>query len=255
MANFQPLKRSILFCLKQLIARHDLQPGFLDVGCGIGDVSVFLAGLGWTGKAIDISEAALAEARRNLGSFPGVRVELEDFFESGGTYGTVVLFDILEHLADDAAALRKLSSLVRSDGHAVIAVPSNPRLWGWDDDFYGHFRRYTEEEIKAKLRDACFEPLEVWDFTFPVFAAMRAIHTRIARAPEAGEQRVQSARTLRSGMVPEWQNSAWVSWLGKAWFFWDWVYRLQFRFFRHRVRWGHEFIVLAKRTELETTYG
>jgi len=147
MANFQPLKRSILFCLKQLIARHDLQPGFLDVGCGIGDVSVFLAGLGWTGKAIDISEAALAEARRNLGSFPGVRVELEDFFESGGTYGTVVLFDILEHLADDAAALRKLSSLVRSDGHAVIAVPSNPRLWGWDDDFYGHFRRYTEEEI------------------------------------------------------------------------------------------------------------
>jgi SAM-dependent methyltransferase len=256
MANFRPLKRSILFCLKRLLAEYDLRPEFLDIGCGIGDVSVFLAEQGWTGKAIDVSDAALAEARLNLGRFPGVQLEKEDFFESGGTYGTVLMFDILEHLADDAAALGKLAALVRSDGHAVLVVPSNPRQWGWDDDFYGHIRRYTEEDIKAKLRDVGLEPLEVWDFTFPVFTVMRGIYIRIARAPAvAREQSARSERTLRSGMVPEWQSSSLVGELGNARFFWDWVYRMQFRFFRHRVRWGHEIIVLAKKTELETTHG
>ena len=248
MANFRPLKRSILFCLNRLIARHGLQPDFLDIGCGIGDVSAFLAQRGWAGKAIDVSDNALAQAHLNLRKFPEVRLEHEDFFDAGGTYGTVLMLDILEHLAEDGAALRKLAALVRSGGHAVIVVPSNPRRWGWDDDFYGHVRRYTEAEIRAKLREAGLEPLEVWDFTFPVFTVMRGIYIGIAKAPaQAPEQAARSSRTLQSGMAPEWQSSSWVGWLGNAWFLWDLVYRVQYTFFRHWVAWGHESIVLAKK--------
>jgi SAM-dependent methyltransferase len=256
MANFRPLKRSILFCLKQLITKYGLQPDFLDIGCGIGDVSLFLAEQGWTGKAIDVSAAALAEARRNLEKFPGVRLEQEDFFKTGGTFRTVLMFDILEHLEDDAAALHKLATLVQNGGYAVIAVPSNPKRWRWDDDFYGHFRRYDEEDIKAKLYNAGLTPLEVWDFTFPVFTIMRGIYSRVTRAPaQTREQSARSERTLRSGMVPEWQASSWASWIGKADLLWDWVYRVQFRLFKHRIRRGHEMIIASIKTELETTHG
>jgi len=158
------------------------------------------------------------------------------------------MLDILEHLADDGAALRKLSALVRSGGHAVIVVPSNPRRWGWDDDFYGHVRRYTEEEIRTKVRNAGLNPLEVWDFTFPVFTVMRGIYIRIAKAPDqASDRSARSERTLQSGMAPEWQSSSWLGWLGNACFFWDLVYRMQYTFFRRRVAWGHETIVLAQK--------
>ncbi len=257
MANFKPLKRAILFCLKQLIAEHDLHPEFLDIGCGVGDVSAFLAGRGWTGKAIDVSDVALEQARLNLGKFPGVRLGQEDFFDTGGTYGTVLMLDLLEHLPDDAAALRKVASVVRDGGYAVIVVPSNPRRWGWDDEFYGHVRRYTEAEIRAKLHDSGLEPIEVWDFTFPVFTVMRGVYARVA-GPRAEARRPSSAgfeRTLRSGVVPKWQSAPWVGWLGNASVVWEWVYRTQFRFFRQQIRRGHEMIVLAKKAEREATHG
>jgi len=53
------------------------------------------------------------------------------------------LFDVLEHIKNDQQVLRKLSSLLVKGGFLVMAVPSNPDEWSWDDDFYGHFRRYN----------------------------------------------------------------------------------------------------------------
>jgi SAM-dependent methyltransferase len=247
MANFEPLKRSLLYSLQQLVARHDLRPEFLDIGCGIGDVSAFLAKQGWTGTAIDISDEVLEQARLNLGHFPGVRLRREDLFAAGGSYRTVLMIDILEHLPDDAAALRKLATLVEAGGHAVIVVPSNPRKWGWDDDFYGHIHRYAQKDLEAKLRDSGLEPVEIWDFTFPVFTAMRAIHTRVVGPPAHGRrEKTMSERTLKSGMAPEWQRSSLVDRLSRARLLWKLVYRVQFAYFRKRVKWGHEMIVLAK---------
>jgi SAM-dependent methyltransferase len=256
MANFLPLKRSILFCLNKLIEEYDLRSDFLDVGCGIGDVSAFLAEKGWRGRAIDVSADAIEKARQNLTRFPSVELEKKDFLEASGTYNAVFLLDILEHMPEDGNALRKLTTLIADGGHAVIAVPSNPRYWKWDDDFYGHVRRYTAKGIKKKLEDAGLETVAIWDFTFPVFWAMRQVYSKIARSPkEAIKPEALQSRTQKSGMKPEWQNSFWVNWIGKISFFWDWVYRVQFKFFKHKTRWGHEMIILAKKRETVTTHG
>ena len=255
MANFLPLKKSILYCLNKLIVEYHLRPDFLDVGCGIGDVSGFLAQKGWRGKAIDVSDDALEKARGNLAGFPAIDLEKIDLFEVNGTFRTVFFLDILEHLSDDRKALEKLASLVSEGGHAIIAVPSNPRYWQWDDDFYGHVRRYTAKGIRKKLEDVGLETVTILDFTFPVFWMMRQVYTKIKKDPniEAASDTLQ-IRTLKSGMAPVWQNSIWVDWLGKASFLWDWVYWIQYRFFRHKVRWGHEIIILAKKQEIVTAH-
>ena len=256
MANFPPLKKSILFCLNKFIEEFDLKPDFLDVGCGIGDVSSFLAEKGWRGKAIDVSADALEKARQNLSIFPFVDLEKKDFFEATGTYTTVFLQDILEHIPEDGKAFQKLASLISAGGYAVIAVPSNPRYWQWDDDSYGHVRRYTAKGIKKKLGDVGLEVIAIWDFTFPVFWMMRRIYAMIIRGPKVVDvPDTLRHRTLKSGMTPEWQSSLWVNWLGKVSFFWNWVYRFQFKFFKHRARWGHEMIILAKKMEIVTTHG
>lgn len=248
MTNFLPLKKSILFYLDELINQYGLQPDFLDVGCGIGDVSRFLAERGWRGKAIDISGNALEKAQENLAAFPGVNLEKLDFFDATGTYKTVFLLDFLEHIPTDKKALQKLVSLIADGGHAVIVVPSNPRFWHWDDDFYGHIRRYTEKGIKKKLEDVGLKTVAIWDFTFPVFSLMRRIYATVFRNPKKDDsEKTIQHRTMQSGIKPRWQDNIWINSLGKLPFFWDLVHQIQFRFFKHQTRWGHEMIILAKK--------
>lgn len=251
MANFLPLKQYLHYCIDKLIDEYALKPEFLDIGCGIGDVSSFLAEKGWRGKAIDVSTEALEKAKQHLAAYPGVTLEKMDFFEADGTYNTVFLLDILEHIPEDERALGKLASLLANLGHAVIAVPSNPRYWHWDDDFYGHVRRYTADEIRKKLKAAGLETVTILDFTFPVFWLMRQIYTGIkkGRKENNGSGTLQK-RTLQSGMAPEWQNSVLIEWIGRASFFWRLIYWVQYNFFRNNIGSGHEFIVLAKKLEI-----
>src|SRR5262245_15232047 len=157
----------MLFCLDRFIERYGLRGPFLEIGCGRGDVSAHLAAKGWTGTAIDFSETAIAEATANLRRFPDVTVARMTLADVTGTYPCVLLFDVLEHVDDDRAALRSIERLVAPGGHLLIAVPTNPREWRWDDDFYGHFRRYTVAELEAKLADAGMPAICFWDFTYP----------------------------------------------------------------------------------------
>lgn len=153
MANFPPLKNYILYCIDKLVTQYNLGGApqkFLDVGCGMGDISQYFAGRGWQGKVIDISDIAVEKARENLKTFKDIEVENKSLFQETGVFRIIFLMDVLEHIENDRAALDKVFSLLTKDGYAVISVPSNPREWRWDDDFYGHYRRYTSVEIKNK---------------------------------------------------------------------------------------------------------
>jgi len=63
---------------------------------------------------------------------------------------TVLAINVLEHIEDDAAALRSLATLVTPGGTIVLWVPGYQQLYGEFDRRVGHFRRYTP----ATLRDA-----------------------------------------------------------------------------------------------------
>lgn len=249
MANFIPLKNYMFYCLDRLIERYGLGPPFLDVGCGIGDLSVYVAGKGWDGKAIDISDEAVQISKKNLIRYSKVEVEKKSLFAAGGKYRTILLWDIIEHLENDEKALKKMASLLYPGGYVLIAVPSNPREWRWDDDFYGHWRRYTTEEIEDKVKKAGLEPVVSWDFTYPVFWAMRRVYLKLKPRPDIIRGNNEE-RTIASATANAWEVTGISRLLNRECFLWRLVYHVQFACFRNRLEEGWALFALARKPEL-----
>lgn len=220
------------------------------MGCGIGDVSQNVALKGWHDKAIDFSDIAIENARKNLSSFKGIEVEKKSLFQETGFFKTIFIMDVLEHIEDDNAALKKIASLLSANGHVIIAVPSNPKEWRWDDEFYGHYRRYTNREIWKKLTEAGLKPLVLWDFTYPIFWIMRRIYTKL-RPPLKNIEKDKLLLTIESSSVNTWGGGFCSNLLSKKFILWDLIYRMQFSYFKDKVQKGHEMLVLAKKIKGE----
>jgi SAM-dependent methyltransferase len=92
------------------------------------------------------------------------------------------LFDVLEHIEDDKAALEGLHRSITPGGRLYLAVPAFQKLWARDDIEAGHFRRYTKKSLTAVVEEAGFEVERVTYFfsvlVLPVFL-LRALPYRL----------------------------------------------------------------------------
>jgi SAM-dependent methyltransferase len=61
----------------------------------------------------------------------------------------VTALDVLEHIADDHAAVREIERVLRPGGSVVITVPAMMALWGYWDVALHHHRRYSPGELAA----------------------------------------------------------------------------------------------------------
>jgi len=98
-----PINRNRLGCIISMLETGGVHPGehsILEVGCGIGNICIPLASLGYDVKAIDIDETSIGiTARRNI--FDNLRVQVlavED--EDVAAYDAIILTEVLEHLPD-----------------------------------------------------------------------------------------------------------------------------------------------------------
>jgi SAM-dependent methyltransferase len=67
------------------------------------------------------------------------------------SFDVVCAMDIVEHVADDEAALAELARVAAPDAVLLLSVPLHPSAWNAFDDFVGHCRRYEPQAILAKL--------------------------------------------------------------------------------------------------------
>ncbi|WP_283634473.1 class I SAM-dependent methyltransferase [Mycolicibacterium poriferae] len=78
----------------------------------------------------------------------GVAPELDEPVDS------VVAINVLEHIEDDAGALRSLATAVQPGGSIVLWVPGYQQLYGEFDRKVGHVRRYTPSTLASAVRRA-----------------------------------------------------------------------------------------------------
>lgn len=72
-------------------------------------------------------------------------------FQIDAPYDVICALDVIEHLEDDAEAVRWMVSNLRRGGHLVITVPAYQWMFADHDRALGHYRRYTRRSLRAVL--------------------------------------------------------------------------------------------------------
>lgn len=119
----------------------------VDIGCGTGgNISTFHKRFDCIG--VDISEHAIDFAVRRFPDINfisvGVGQKIYPIIEKADI---LFLLDVLEHIENDSQFLREITSNMKQGALLLITVPSNMSLWSPHDEFHGHFRRYSKNDL------------------------------------------------------------------------------------------------------------
>jgi 2-polyprenyl-3-methyl-5-hydroxy-6-metoxy-1,4-benzoquinol methylase len=147
----------------------------LDIGCGTG---FFLETMGdrYEGWGLDQSELAVSMCRERGLSNVHVGSALDVSAVGDQVFDAVTLFDVLEHLEDEAVAMENVRRALKPGGHLIVTVPAFMWLWSKHDDVSQHKRRYVRQQLADVLTRASFtiEKLTYFNaYLFPLAVARR----------------------------------------------------------------------------------
>jgi SAM-dependent methyltransferase len=100
----------------------------LDVGCGVGLYASRMEQAGAWVVGTEVEWPRALEARSVASRVVAARAEQLPF--AAATFQTVVLHEVLEHVADDRRALQEVARVLVGGGRAVVFVPN--RLWPFE---------------------------------------------------------------------------------------------------------------------------
>jgi 2-polyprenyl-3-methyl-5-hydroxy-6-metoxy-1,4-benzoquinol methylase len=166
----------------------------LDVGCSAGTLAREMVAAGAVVDGVEVDPDAAREASRFcrqvvVGDFSAGEIDLPK-----QAYDVVLLADVIEHLADPVAALRRLRPLVGAGGFLLVSTP-NIANWSmrllhlagrWEYTDRGlmdrtHLRFFTRRTLIRALEEAGYRVVEM-DSTTPLPVARREPFNRWAHA-------------------------------------------------------------------------
>jgi SAM-dependent methyltransferase len=138
------------------LAQPHLGDDPIEVGAGTGDYAATWLADGL--ERLTVTEAdseLLAALRSRFAGDERVTVRYLDLTEAAESqHSALVAFNVLEHIEDDAAALRGAKALVRPGGTIVLFVPAFEFAMSQFDRAIGHCRRYRKSTLASVLHRA-----------------------------------------------------------------------------------------------------
>lgn len=138
----------------------------LEVGCGNGNFTVFLAQQCDRVTGIDINKEYVEIAQKRLAKQTNVTILEEDItkLQSKNSFDTIIMLDVLEHIKNDVTTLQQLNTLLQPQGKLIIKVPALNYIYGEMDRAIGHYRRYNKNTLVDTFQKANFTQPKVWYF-------------------------------------------------------------------------------------------
>lgn len=239
MVNFKPMNDDMLWVMDKLITKENIKGPFLDVGGGIGDISMHLANMGFSGMYVDFSKEAIGKAKKFIMS-KNVVVKHGDILKIKKKFNLILILDVLEHVPNDREILQHLHKLLNKNGFIFVSVPIRMKEWTWLDNELGHLRRYEIREIINILASEKFKIINVVDYSFPFFWLMKKIYTKIYN-PKKLISKNDTEKTKLSSV----RNYKFFNKYLRSKLIWYWIWRIN-HIFRNNYM-GIQVLILARK--------
>lgn len=146
--------------VRQLVATAARPVSLLDVGCGSGDFLISLKGLSNVDAAgLDTTPNSVDTCHER--GVSAVCLGIHDYSARypDKKYDFVVSFHCIEHVADPAAFVRDLATLLKPNGKLIITAPLSPMYFetSWFDPLNHpphHLSRFTVQSLQALASNA-----------------------------------------------------------------------------------------------------
>lgn len=177
-------------------------PVILEVGCSSGFLlrllrerlpHAFVLGS-------DCVRGPLEQLASNLPDVPLLEFDLVKCPLPENSIDAVILLNVLEHIQDDAAAVRQVFRILKPGGVAVIEVPAGPQLYDVYDKLLLHYRRYSLHELRGLVKSTGFQVIRqshLGCFVYPAFWWIKRRDKRFLYEAEAVQRQIV-ARNIRA---------------------------------------------------------
>jgi SAM-dependent methyltransferase len=208
-------------------------PNILEVGCGTGNVLHALCRACSTARVVGIDFSAEGfQYARARGPAPLVQADAS-YPPFSIKFDLVGIFDVLEHIPDDNAALESARGLLRHNGRLLVTVPANMSLWSYADEAARHCRRYNAVDLSAQLESHGFRIELISPFMailYPALKIWRFVNRNRKKSPvELFEGDLTVVPVLNE--VAQWLTSVEAQWIIAG----------------HRLPFGTSLVVVARK--------
>jgi 2-polyprenyl-3-methyl-5-hydroxy-6-metoxy-1,4-benzoquinol methylase len=159
----------------------------LEIGAGIGTFTLMLAQAPNVRRVVALEPdkhlaGTLVERTKGVGNVEVLQNPVEELTPElvGGAVGSVVCFNVLEHIQDDRTALVRTAQCLRPGGSLFLLSPAHALLFGEVDRAVHHQRRYGKAALARLLRDTGFA-VETIRYVNPVGALGWLVSSRLLK--------------------------------------------------------------------------